>query len=41
MRKIKKHYAFYCNFDLDDLLDEVLDGVDNNLLDEDEKRKWT
>ena len=37
MRNIKKHYAFYCNFDLDDLLGEVLDGVDNNLLDKDEK----
>ena len=34
---IKKHDAFYDKRDLDDLLDEILDGVDHDLLDEDER----
>ena len=32
---MEKHDAFYDKFDLDDLLDELLDGVDHGLLDED------
>ena len=34
---IKKHDAFYGKFDVDDLLGEVLDGVDHDLLDQDEE----
>ena len=37
MRNIEKHDAFYGKIDIDDLLDEVLDGVDHDLLDEDEE----
>ena len=36
MRNIEKNDAFYGKFDLDDLLDEVLDGVDHDFLDENE-----
>ena len=32
MRNIEKHDAFYGKFDLDDLLDEVIDEVDHDLL---------
>ena len=32
MKNIEKHDAFYGKFDSDDLLDEVLDGVDHDLL---------
>ena len=39
MRNIKKHDASYGKFDLDDLLDEFLDGVDRDLLDEGEEDK--
>ena len=35
MRNIKNVDAFYGKFDLDDLLDEDLDGVDHDLLDRD------
>ena len=34
IRNIEKHCAFYGEFDLDDLLDEILDGADYDLLDE-------
>ena len=34
MRNIEKHDVFYGKFDLDDLLDEVLDGAEYDLLDE-------
>ena len=37
MRNIEKHKAFCGKFDLDNVLDEVLDGVDLDLLDEDEE----
>lgn len=37
MRNIERYDTFYGKFDLDDLLDEVLDGVDHDLLDEDEE----
>ena len=37
MSNIKKHDAFYGKFDVDDLLSEVLDGVDHDLLDQDEE----
>ena len=37
MRNIEKNDAFYGKFDLDDLLDEVLDGVDHDFLDENEE----
>ena len=36
MTNIEKNDAFYGKFDLDDLLDEVLDGVDHDFLDENE-----
>ena len=34
---IEKQDAFHDKRDLDDLLDEILDGVDHDLLDEDER----
>ena len=37
MGNIKKHNAFYGEFDLHNLQDEVLDGVDHDLLDGDEE----
>ena len=37
MRNIEKNDAFYGKFDLDDLLDEVLYGVDHDFLDENEE----
>ena len=41
MRNIEKQDAFYSNFDLDDILDEVLDGVDQDFVDEDEEDNET
>ena len=41
MRNIKKQDAFYGKFDLNYLLDERLDGIEHDLLDEDEKDNGT
>ena len=40
-RNIEKHDALHGKFDLDDLLNEVLDGVDHDLFDEDEEDNGT